>query len=228
MAKKILVVEDEQDIANIIVFNLQRAGFETLEAEDGPTGLRMALAESPDLILRDVRLPGMDGFEICKRVRETSQVPIIMLTAREEEADKIFGLELGADDYVTKPFSNRELIARIRANMRRFSAGEQDAPQHADSRGLEISTEAATVYKDGKPVDLSVREVEILSYLAHEPGRVVSREELMEKVWGFEYYGDLRAVDVAIRRLREKIEDEPAQPKYIITKRGLGYYFAKS
>ena len=112
--------------------------------------------------------------------------------------------------------------------MRRFSAGEQDAPQRADSRGLEISTEAATVYKDGKPVDLSVREFEILSYLAHEPGRVVSREELMEKVWGFEYYGDLRAVDVAIRRLREKIEDEPAQPKYIITKRGLGYYFAKS
>lgn len=228
MAKKILVVEDEQDIANIIVFNLQRAGFETLEAGDGPTGLRMALEESPDLILLDVMLPGMDGFEICKRVRETSQVPIIMLTAREEEADKIFGLELGADDYVTKPFSNRELIARIRANMRRFSAGEQDTPQHADSRGLEISTEAATVYKDGKPVDLSVREFEILSYLAHEPGRVVSREELMEKVWGFEYYGDLRAVDVAIRRLREKIEDEPAQPKYIITKRGLGYYFAKS
>ena len=228
MAKKILVVEDEQDIANIIVFNLQRAGFETLEAGDGPTGLRMALEESPDLILLDVMLPGMDGFEICKRVRETSQVPIIMLTAREEEADKIFGLELGADDYVTKPFSNRELIARIRANMRRFSAGEQDAPQRADSRGLEISTEAATVYKDGKPVDLSVREFEILSYLAHEPGRVVSREELMEKVWGFEYYGDLRAVDVAIRRLREKIEDEPAQPKYIITKRGLGYYFAKS
>ena len=228
MAKKILVVEDEQDISNIIVFNLQRAGFETLEAGDGPTGLRMALEESPDLILLDVMLPGMDGFEICKRVRETSQVPIIMLTAREEEADKIFGLELGADDYVTKPFSNRELIARIRANMHRFSAGEQDATQHADSRGLEISTEAATVYKDGKPVDLSVREFEILSYLAHEPGRVVSREELMEKVWGFEYYGDLRAVDVAIRRLREKIEDEPAQPKYIITKRGLGYYFAKS
>lgn len=227
MAKKILVVEDEKDIANIIIFNLQRAGFETLEAEDGPSGLHMALEESPDLILLDVMLPGMDGFEICKQVRAQSQVPIIMLTAREEEADKIFGLELGADDYVTKPFSNRELIARIKANMRRFSTGGPAESETSAGTGLEISAEGAMVYKDGKPVDLSVREFEILSYLATEPGRVISREELMEKVWGFEYYGDLRAVDVAIRRLREKIEDAPAQPRYIITKRGLGYYFAK-
>lgn len=226
MAKKILIVEDEKDIANIIEFNLQRAGFETMETGDGNEGLRMALEQSPDLILLDVMLPGMDGFEICRRVREQSQVPIIMLTAREEEADKIYGLELGADDYVTKPFSNRELIARIKANMRRFRA-EETAPAAA-SHGLEISEQGAMVYKDGAPVDLSVREFEILSYLAHEPGRVVSREELMEKVWGFEYYGDLRAVDVAIRRLREKIEDKPAQPRYIITKRGLGYYFAKN
>ena len=228
MAKTILVVEDEQDIANIISFNLKRNGFDTLVAYDGPTGLKMALEQAPDLILLDVMLPGMDGFEICRRVRAQSQVPIIMLTAREEESDKILGLELGADDYVTKPFSNRELIARIRANMRRFSAAEAPAAKAAGHKGLEISEEDTAVYKDGKPIDLSVREFDILSYLAAEPGRVVSREELMEKVWGFEYYGDLRAVDVAIRRLREKIEDEPAQPKYIITKRGLGYYFAKN
>lgn len=226
MAKTILVVEDEQDIANIICFNLKRNGFDTLEAHDGPTGLRLALEAAPDLILLDVMLPGMDGFEICRRVRAQSQVPIIMLTAREEESDKIMGLELGADDYVTKPFSNRELIARIQANMRRVSAAAPASHPTAQT-GLEISEEDSAVYKDGKPIDLSVREFDILSYLAAEPGRVVSREELMEKVWGFEYYGDLRAVDVAIRRLREKIEDEPAQPKFIITKRGMGYYFAK-
>ena len=228
MAKTILVVEDEQDIATIIDFNLKRSGFDTLMAYDGPTGLKMALENAPDLILLDVMLPGMDGFEICRRVREKSQVPIIMLTAREEESDKILGLELGADDYVTKPFSNRELIARIKANMRRFSASETPKEKANAGVGLTISEEDTAVYKDGKPIDLSVREFDILSYLAAEPGRVVSREELMEKVWGFEYYGDLRAVDVAIRRLREKIEDEPAQPKYIITKRGLGYYFAKN
>lgn len=228
MAKTILVVEDEQDIATIIDFNLKRSGFDTLMAYDGPTGLKLALENAPDLILLDVMLPGMDGFEICRRVREKSQVPIIMLTAREEESDKILGLELGADDYVTKPFSNRELIARIKANMRRFSATEVPQEKTDAGVGLSISEEDTAVYKDGKPIDLSVREFDILSYLAAEPGRVVSREELMEKVWGFEYYGDLRAVDVAIRRLREKIEDEPAQPKYIITKRGLGYYFAKN
>ena len=228
MAKTILVVEDEQDIANIISFNLKRNGFDTLVAYDGPTGLKMALEQAPDLILLDVMLPGMDGFEICRRVRAQSQVPIIMLTAREEESDKILGLELGADDYVTKPFSNRELIARIRANMRRVSAAAAPAAKAEGHTGREISEEATAVYKAGKPIALSVREFDILSYLAAEPGRVVSREELMEKVWGFEYYGDLRAVDVAIRRLREKIEDEPAQPKYIITKRGLGYYFAKN
>lgn len=228
MAKTILVVEDEQDIATIIDFNLKRSGFDTLMAYDGPTGLKLALENAPDLILLDVMLPGMDGFEICRRVREKSQVPIIMLTAREEESDKILGLELGADDYVTKPFSNRELIARIKANMRRFSAAEVPQERTDAGVGLSISEADTAVYKDGKPIDLSVREFDILSYLAAEPGRVVSREELMEKVWGFEYYGDLRAVDVAIRRLREKIEDEPAQPKYIITKRGLGYYFAKN
>ena len=227
--KRVLVVEDEASIREMVALNLKMAGWEVLEAPSAERALELMHQSEPcDAALLDIMLPGMDGFEICRRVREKSQVPIIMLTAREEESDKILGLELGADDYVTKPFSNRELIARIKANMRRFSAAEVPQEKTDAGVGLSISEEDTAVYKDGKPIDLSVREFDILSYLAAEPGRVVSREELMEKVWGFEYYGDLRAVDVAIRRLREKIEDEPAQPKYIITKRGLGYYFAKN
>ena len=230
MAGKILVVEDEKAIADIIIFNLERDGFETLEANDGPTGLEMALQANPDLILLDVMLPGMDGFEVCKRVREQSLVPIIMLTAREEEADKVVGLELGADDYVTKPFSMRELIARIRSNIRRtemLSAPQAEQKTEAGGPGLRIDRDARAVYKNGVMLDLSVREFDIVAYLAEEPGRIVSREELMKQVWGYDYLGDLRAVDVAIRRLREKIEEVPAEPAYIITKRGLGYYFNK-
>ncbi len=227
MEKTILVVEDEKAIADILIFNLQREGYQTLEANDGPAGLRLALEKAPDLILLDVMLPGMDGFEVCKRVRETSQVPILMLTAREEEADKIAGLELGADDYITKPFSMRELMARVKANMRRAPAPAAGETPPAEGK-LVVSAERGAVYKDGKPLELSVREFDILTFLAAEPGKVFSREQLMENVWGYEYYGDLRAVDVAIRRLREKLEDQPAQPRYIITKRGFGYYFSDS
>ncbi len=227
MEKTILVVEDEKAIADILIFNLQREGYQTLEANDGPEGLRLALEKAPDLILLDVMLPGMDGFEVCKRVRETSQVPILMLTAREEEADKIAGLELGADDYITKPFSMRELMARVKANMRRAPAPAAGEAPPAEGK-LVVSAERGAVYKDGKPLELSVREFDILTFLAAEPGKVFSREQLMENVWGYEYYGDLRAVDVAIRRLREKLEDQPAQPRYIITKRGFGYYFSDS
>ena len=231
MDKTILVVEDEMAIADILLFNLQREGYRTLVANDGPEGLRLALTGAPDLVLLDVMLPGMDGFEVCRKVRETSQVPILMLTAREEEADKVMGLELGADDYITKPFSMRELMARVKANIRRTSvqqtvSGAQEAPAAAGK--LVISSDRGAVYKDGKPLDLSVREFDILTVLAAEPGKVFSREQLMENVWGYEYYGDLRAVDVAIRRLREKLEDQPAQPRYIITKRGFGYYFSDS
>lgn len=231
MAGKILVVEDEKAIADIIIFNLERDGFETLEANDGITGLELALNGNPDLILLDVMLPGMDGFEVCKRVREQSLVPIIMLTAREEETDKIFGLELGADDYVTKPFSMRELIARIRSNIRRMEMRQpkQEAQEleKSESSGLRIDQAERAIYKNGVMLDLSVREFDIVAYLAAEAGKVVSREELMKEVWGYDYLGDLRAVDVAIRRLREKIEEKPAEPEYIITKRGLGYYFSK-
>ena len=227
--KKILVVEDEKAIADILVFNLQREGYDTLAAYDGAEGLRCALSESPDLILLDVMLPEMDGFEVCRRVREQSDVPIIMLTAREEEADKVMGLELGADDYITKPFSMRELMARVKANMRRTVPAElHEKPQPEADDGLRISRSSGMVYKNGRALELSAREFDILCFLSASPGRVFSREELMEQVWGYDYYGDLRAVDVAIRRLSEKVEDEPASPKHIITKRGMGYYFAES
>lgn len=224
--KKILVVEDEKAISDILAFNLQREGYDTIAAYDGAEGLRCALEEAPDLILLDVMLPKMDGFEVCRQVREQKDTPIIMLTAREEETDKVTGLELGADDYITKPFSMRELMARVKANMRRtYSGEEKEKPAASEGDGLRVSKDNGMVYKNGRPLELSAREFDILCFLSAAPGRVFSREELMEKVWGYDYYGDLRAVDVAIRRLREKVEDQPASPKYIITKRGMGYYF---
>ncbi len=224
----ILIVEDEKTIADILVFNLKREGFETAVAYDGPTGLQKALAGGYDLILLDVMLPGLDGFEILRSLREKSDVPVIMVTAREEERDKILGLETGADDYVTKPFSVKELSARIRANMRRTAGGgvrgEGDRVHFGPfvvDRGLH------TVTKNGAQLELTQREYDILSYFLSQPVRVVGREELMEKVWGFDYYGDLRAIDVAMRRLREKLEDDPAEPEYILTKRGQGYYLKR-
>jgi len=228
MDKKILVVEDEKAIADILVFNLQREGYGTIVAYDGAEGLSQALSASPDLILLDVMLPAMDGFEVCRRVREQFDTPIIMLTAREEETDKVMGLELGADDYITKPFSMRELMARVKANMRRTLPSEERAEKPAVQQGggLRVSPENGMVYKNGRALELSAREFDILCFLSATPGKVFSREELMEKVWGYEYYGDLRAVDVAIRRLREKVEDQPASPRHIMTKRGMGYYYS--
>lgn len=221
---KILIVEDETAIADIIAFNLEREGYQTETAYDGKIGLQKALEEHPDLILLDVMLPEMDGFDVCRRVRQQYDMPILMLTAREEENDKIEGLELGADDYITKPFSMRELVARVRANVRRVTTTEVE--ERALVGDLTITEEKNEICKNGKPLDLSVREYEIMAFLATAPDKVFSREELMEKVWGYDYYGDLRAVDVAIRRLREKVEDNPARPQYIITKRGLGYYLS--
>lgn len=225
--KKILVVEDEKAIADILVFNLQREGYDTLVAYDGADGLRAALEQMPDLILLDVMLPSMDGFEVLGHIRDKQDTPIIMLTAREEETDKVLGLELGADDYITKPFSMRELMARVKANMRRTLSGEErEKPAVPSGGGLRISRDNGMVYKNGRALELSAREFDILCFLSAAPGRVFSREELMEQVWGYDYYGDLRAVDVAIRRLREKVEDQPASPRYIMTKRGMGYYFS--
>ena len=235
MGKTVLIVEDEQNIVDILSFNLEREVYDTLEAYDGNTGLQLALEQNPDLVLLDLMLPGMDGFEVCRRIRETgSAVPILMLTAREEETDKVLGLELGADDYITKPFGMRELLARVKANIRRSAMapaqGEQAQPD--PSRRLElgrvtVDLEKATVYKDGNPLELTQREYDLICYLASQPGKVFSREALMEHVWNYEgYVGDVRAVDVAVRRLREKIEDDPASPKFIVTKRGMGYLFA--
>ncbi len=234
MGKKVLIVEDEQNIVDILSFNLGRDGYDTLEAYDGPTGLQLALEENPDLILLDLMLPGMDGFDVCKKIRESgSAIPIIMLTAREEETDKVLGLELGADDYITKPFSMRELLARVKANIRRVSMKAPEESKKTDANRLElgrvsVDTEQMTVFKDGKPLELSQREYDLICFLAAQPGKVFSREALMEHVWNYEgYVGDVRAVDVAVRRLREKIEDDPASPTFIVTKRGVGYYFGK-
>ncbi len=230
MERTILVIEDEQNINDILTFSLSKEGYQTISALDGITGLEMALTENPDLILLDVMLPGLDGWEVCKKVRESSQVPIIMLTAREDEVDKVLGLELGADDYITKPYSMRELAARVKANIRRSSVQvvQEAVPENQStiiSGDLSINVERYEVSKNGKIIDITLREFELLKFLATQPDKIYSREKLLENVWGYEYYGDVRTVDVTVRRLREKIEDDPSMPKYIITKRGVGYYF---
>ena len=234
MGKTILIVEDEQNIVDILSFNLSREGYDTLEAYDGHTGLQLALEQNPDLILLDLMLPGMNGFDVCRKIREAgSAVPILMLTAREEEADKVLGLELGADDYITKPFAMRELLARVKANIRRVAMAPAQPPQAGSEPGkrldlgrVVVDLEGATVYKDGRALELTQREYDLIRFLASQPGKVFSREALMEHVWNYEgYVGDVRAVDVAVRRLREKIEDDPASPKFILTKRGMGYLF---
>lgn len=227
--KKVLVVEDEKPISDILKFNLVKSGYEVLCAYDGEEGLRLALEENIDLMLLDVMLPKMEGFDVLKRVREKKQnVPILMLTAREEEVDKILGLEWGADDYITKPFSMRELLARVKANLRRTVAEEPAASDgEAVFGNLAINYSRYEVSKNGEVVELTLREFELLKFLSEQPGMVFSREMLLEKVWGYEYFGDVRTVDVTIRRLREKIEDDPAHPLIIMTKRGIGYYMNK-
>jgi len=229
-SKKVLIIEDEKSISDIIKFNLKKEGFEVDTAYDGQDGLEKALSGKPDLILLDVMLPIMDGFQVCKKVRETNSVPILMLTAKEEEVDKVLGLELGADDYITKPFGMRELIARIKANIRRtdLMVNLQDVPSNIQDFGtLEIDLNRYEVRKHDIPLELTLREFELLKYLAERENKVFSREQLLEEVWGYEYYGDIRTVDVTVRRLREKLEDDSSDPKYIMTKRGIGYYFRR-
>ena len=215
---KILIIEDEATIVDLISFNLKREGFTVEAAYDGVDGLNKALKGDADLILLDVML---------RELRKQSDVPVIMVTAREEERDKVFGLETGADDYVTKPFSIKELVARIRANTRRKDGEGRSQGDRQTFGPYTVDTGLQAVLRDGKPVELTQREYDLVCYFLASAGRVVSREELMEKVWGYDYYGDLRAVDVAMRRLREKLEADPANPQYFMTKRGAGYYLQK-
>ncbi len=232
--KTILIVDDEKPIVDILVYNLQKEGYNTLEANDGLEAIEIALNKKPDLILLDIMLPKLDGLAVCKRIRHTMNIPILMLTAKDEEIDKILGLELGADDYVTKPFSVRELMARIKANLRKAEVNKSENisnEQESNTNKIIVGDLSLDLYKfevkvKDEVIDLTLREFEVLKYLASQPGQVVTREILLEKVWGYEYYGDIRTVDVTVRRIREKIEKDTSNPKILITKRGVGYYIA--
>ncbi|WMM24753.1 response regulator YycF [Tissierella sp. MB52-C2] len=229
MYNKILVIDDEKAIADIIKFNLEKEGHSVETAYDGEEGMNMIHELMPDLVILDVMMPKKDGFQVLKEIRIEYRFPVIMLTAKEEEVDKVLGLELGADDYITKPFSMRELIARVKANLRRVDFSKTSTTKSSNSMitsdDLTIDLNKYEVKKGGNIVDLTLREYELLKFLASSSNQVFSREQLLEEVWGYEYYGDIRTVDVTIRRLREKIEDNSGDFRYILTKRGVGYYF---
>lgn len=238
--KTILIVDDEKPIVDILVYNLQKEGYETIEAVDGQMGIDLAFSKKPDLILLDIMLPKVDGLTVCKKIRNSLNIPIIMISAKDEEIDKILGLELGADDYITKPFSVRELVARVKANLRKAEINNSNKVAEVEERRpifeekdktieigeIFINLDKFEVKVRNKPIELTLREFEVLRYLASQPGQVVTREALLEKVWGYEYYGDIRTVDVTIRRIREKIEVDTSSPKLLITKRGVGYYLS--
>lgn len=229
MVKKVLVVDDEKPIADILQFNLKKEGFDVHCAYDGNEAVNMVEEIQPDIILLDIMLPMRDGMEVCREVRKKYDMPIIMLTAKDSEIDKVLGLELGADDYVTKPFSTRELIARVKANLRRHQSLTAQAAEEEDKNEIEIGAlvihpDAYIVSKYGETIELTHREFELLHYLAKHIGQVMTREHLLQTVWGYDYFGDVRTVDVTVRRLREKIEDTPSHPTWIVTRRGVGYY----
>lgn len=228
MDSKILVVDDEQPIADILQFNLEKEGYQVVCAYDGGEALEKVEQEHPDMVLLDVMLPVKDGMEVCREIRKKYTMPIIMLTAKDSEIDKVLGLEMGADDYVTKPFSNRELIARVKANLRRHKAESSEQEKGRENNieigDLVIHLDAYVVTKRGKVIELTHREFELLRYLAEHIGQVMTRENLLQTVWGYDYFGDVRTVDVTVRRLREKIEDNPSRPEWIVTRRGVGYY----
>lgn len=225
--RKVLIVDDEKPISDIIKFNLAKEGYQIFTAFDGDDALFQIRALQPDLVLLDVMLPRQDGFQVLRKLREFSQVPVIMLTAKEEEVDKVLGLELGADDYITKPFGMRELIARVKANLRRTDTivTEQTVLEAGD---LKINFDRYEVSKKEKNIELTLREFELLKFLSTQDNQIFTREHLLKDVWGYEYFGDIRTVDVTVRRLREKIEDDSSNPRYILTKRGVGYYFMRS
>lgn len=232
MPQKILVVDDEKPISDIIKFNLNKEGFDVDTAYDGEKAIAKVEEYQPDLMILDLMLPKKDGLEVAREVRKTHDFPIIMVTAKDTEIDKVLGLEMGADDYVTKPFSNRELVARVKANLRRSNLNEQaqadDANKNITIGNLVIMPDAYMVEKNGSKIELTHREFELLHYLAQHIGQVMTREHLLQTVWGYDYFGDVRTVDVTVRRLREKIEDNPSKPNLIMTRRGVGYYVKKS
>ena len=230
--KTILVVDDEKPIIDILVYNLKKEGYNTLEATDGEMGLEIALEKKPNLILLDIMLPKMDGLTVCKRVKQSYNVPVLILSAKDEEIDKIVGLELGADDYITKPFSVRELMARVKANLRKVEEEKDSKDKEEDQKkkivigDLELDLEKVEVRVKGEVKSLTPKEFELIKYLAMQPGIPVTREVLLEKVWNYEYYGDIRTVDVTVCRIREKLGDSTKNSKIIINKRGIGYYLA--
>lgn len=230
MAEKILVVDDEKPIVEILKYNLEKEGYRVITAFDGEEAINKVRAENPDLIILDIMLPIKDGFAVCREIRSKWDIPIIMLTAKEMEMDKVYGLELGADDYVTKPFSAREVTARVKAILRR-SITKEDHSSHGQNRlmvgSITVDRDEVRVYNQGEPVELTLREFNLLVFLMMKPGYVYSREQLLNQVWGYDYIGDERTVDVTIRRLREKLEINPAKPDYIQTKRGVGYFFRR-
>ena len=240
--KTILIVDDEKMILNLLAHNLEKEGYNVIEATDGLEAINIAQEKKIDLILLDVMLPKLDGLSVCKRVKNMLNIPILMVTAKDDELDKILGLELGADDYITKPFNIRELLARIKANLRKYDIvsnleKEQKSEKSKDENkikrtnilevgALTLDLDRFEVMVNNQIVDLTLREFEVLRFLAQEPGQVITRETLLEKVWGYEYFGDIRTVDVTVRRIREKIENDTSNPKILITKRGVGYYIA--
>ena len=231
--KKILIVDDEKPIVEILKFNLEKEGYSTIEAYDGEEAVDKALSEKPDLILLDVMLPKLDGFTVCKKLRQQLTCPILMLTAKEDVVDKIIGLELGADDYMTKPFSIRELIARIKANLRKYEPVVDKVQVSEDGskiviKDMVIDTDRYIAIINGKTIDLTIKEFELLKLLASTPNQVYTREQILRSVWGYDYYGDARTVDVTVRRIREKIEKSSSDPKYLQTKRGIGYYISNN
>ncbi len=231
---KVLVVDDEKPISDIIKFNLTKEGYDVVTAADGQEALDMYNDENPDLVLLDQMLPEVDGIEVLRQIRSKSDVPVIMVTAKDSEIDKVLGLEMGADDYVTKPFSNRELVARVKANLRSRKSVSQTSEETFNSTedihlgDLVIHPQAYMVSKDGVDIELTHREFQLLYYLAQHIGQVMTREHLLQQVWGYDYFGDVRTVDVTVRRLREKIEDNPSHPNWLATRRGVGYYLRPS
>lgn len=228
---RILVVDDEEPIAKILDFNLRKEGYDVIVANDGKKAVELAFSEDPDLILLDLMLPKKDGMEVCREVRAQKNIPIIMLTAKNSEIDKVLGLEFGADDYVTKPFSTRELMARVKVNLRRVAKQTEVVEEKNTSevviKDIVIYPEAYIIKKNGEEVDLTRREFDLFYYLAQHRGQVLTRENLLQTVWGYDYFGDVRTVDVTVRRLREKVETDSSQPEYIMTRRGVGYFIGE-